>query len=782
MSDSENLDYLQPDFDPRTLTVPRLRSILVTYGVQYPATAKKGQLIDIFLDEVAPRSAKILAERARAKRTSRGIVDVESSNSSSTDFMDDMAPPVRTATRSRSPRKVSRLRSEGPSDHDEPERRAPVSPRKRSTRSTSRQLLSEADTDDDVAASKTPRAAPRRAVINAGGGAATKTPRVAPRRSVIDSDSDTAARTPRAAHHPSVTPHVKLEPPAAEESGLVGYDGIDTTSIRKPQPKDSDTVFTNDNPFQSGSSPPQALKTPSHRRRTTGGGGGIDSVVSKAASTARRRTDGPVLEAHSRKISRSYEIPVSALKAPRTPEAPTMVEAGEEFTPDAQLELAQEEAAHGAIARRQPQPKRAGVSFTTPVLVLLVTLLGAYAGWYRQEKIKVGYCGLGQPATQILPPDVQDKLPDWANLVLEPQCEACPAHAYCFDDFTVTCDDDYILKPHPLSLGGLVPLPPTCEPDGVKARRVQAIADKAVEELRDRRAKFECGDAATEEGKPVEAPSVEEDVLKEIVGGKRSKKLSKQEFDDLWVAALGEIKGRDEVEVETVQATDPGGFPNTYLSSTSHASVPYACAAQLYVRRGLERYRYGIAALAFSLVALFSSFQYARVSYRRRKAMAERVPRLVDVVLEKLASQKELAYEAGGHEDPFLFLPNLRDDVLRAEHKLRERERIWDRVRVVVEQNSNVRQGQRESHNGEIGRAWEWIGPTTGGGGGGDGGRRRTLGGSGRMSWGGGGGGAGLRTDDDAAGSPGPRTPVSETPEAKSGLHRKWQEGTRALF
>ncbi|KAL8416646.1 hypothetical protein RB596_006979 [Gaeumannomyces avenae] len=773
MSDSENLDYLQPDFDPRTLTVPRLRSILVTYGVQYPATAKKGQLIDIFLDEVAPRSAKILAERARAKRSSRGIVDVESSNSSSTDFMDDMVPPARNATRSRSPRKVSRrLQSEGPSDLDEPERRAPISPRKRSTRSTSRQLLSDADSDHDVPATKTPRAVSRHSFIDADGDVASKTPRAAPRRSVMDTDAEAAAKTPRAAPHRSVTPHVRLEPPTAEESDQFGYDGIGTASTRKPSPKVSSAVFTNDNPFQSGSSPPQALKTPSNRRRTTGGGG-IDSVVSKAASTARRRTDGPVLEQPSRKISRSYEIPVSALKAPRTPEPPRMVEAGEEFTPDEQLELAQEEATHSAIARRQPPAKRAGVSLTTPVLVLLVTLLGAYAGWYRQEKVKVGYCGLGQPATQILPQDVQDKLPDWAILVLEPQCEACPTHAYCFDDFTVSCDDDYILKPHPLSLGGLVPLPPTCEPDGVKARRVQAIADKAVEELRNRRAKFECGDAADDEGKPVEAASIEEDALKEIVGEQRSKKLSKQEFDDLWAAALGEIQSRDEVEVETVQAGDSGGFPNTYLSSTSHASLPYACAAQLYVRRGLERYRFGIAAVAFSLVTLFASFQYARVSYRRRKAMAERVPRLVDVVLEKLANQKELAYEVGGEEDPFLFLPNLRDDVLRAEHKLKERERIWERVRVVVEQNSNVRQGQRESHNGEIGRAWEWIGPTAGG----DGGRRRTLGGS-RKSW----GGASVRTDDDVAGSPGPRTPVSETPEGKSGLHRKWQEGTRAVF
>lgn len=102
-------------------------------------------------------------------------------------------------------------------------------------------------------------------------------------------------------------------------------------------------------------------------------------------------------------------------------------------------------------------------------------------------------------------------------------------------------------------------------------------------------------------------------------------------------------------------------------------------------------------------------------------------------MLERLAAQKELwlyedDFEGGGVggassgqsddaddssflPDPFLFLPQLRDDVLRTTHSLAARERIWKHVRAVVEQNSNVRTGQREGRNGEVGRAWEWIGP-----------------------------------------------------------------------
>jgi hypothetical protein len=135
----------------------------------------------------------------------------------------------------------------------------------------------------------------------------------------------------------------------------------------------------------------------------------------------------------------------------------------------------------------------------------------------------------------------------------------CPPHAYCYDDFTARCEPDFLLKPHPLSLGGLVPLPlpPTCEPDGEKVRRVQAVADKAVEELRDRRAKYECGEPLEPEGEPLDSPAMDEQELKDILNKKRSKRMAAEEFDELWSAAIGEVKARDEVEVQQEEAEVP---------------------------------------------------------------------------------------------------------------------------------------------------------------------------------------------------------------------------------
>lgn len=147
---------------------------------------------------------------------------------------------------------------------------------------------------------------------------------------------------------------------------------------------------------------------------------------------------------------------------------------------------------------------------------------------------------------------------------------------------------------------------------------------------------------------------------------------------------------------------------------------------------------------------------YGRSRYRSYRATSAQIPALVDLVLGRLATQKELAYEEGGEDDPFLFLPNLRDDVLRSVHSLSERERIWQRVKAVVEQNTNVRTGQREGNNGEVGRAWEWIGPS----GAIETGARRRKGG--RVSW-----------DTDVNDSEGDRTAV----------HKKWEEpGSRPVY
>ncbi|RCI07864.1 hypothetical protein L249_5893 [Ophiocordyceps polyrhachis-furcata BCC 54312] len=612
-------DYLQEGFDPRNVTVPRLRSILVTHSVDFPSTAKKPKLVELVNDHVLSQVPRLRAERARAKRSSFGIVNAGSADDTNTWDDDELRP---APTRPKSPVKRSARRKTAEPETAEPA--ALKSPRKRSSRSASRALSGVEDEDVSADAPKSTRRGRR-----------------------------------------TGTPHLKVE--QDEDKRPVDEPPVVT--------KGEESVFTDDNPFQSGSSP-SAVKSEAHRRRTAG------DELFKDARPSGRRSEG---------ASRKSSAFVTPRPRPETPEK--TLEPGEEFTPGEQLELEiAEKADEISIAPRKPRavPGRQ-TSVKTPVVVLMLALLSAYGAWYRQEKIAVGYCGLGRPAKSILPP--QTPVPGFLEHIVEVQCEQCPLHAYCYEDFTVRCEPDFILKPHPLSLGGMIPLPPSCEPDGQKARRVQQVADKAVEELRERRAKFECGVPEDETGQQPSSPAISEEELKESISKQRSKRLSQREFDDLWTAAIGEVTAREEVVVEKDE-------------SLWHA---------------LARYRFPLGLLALLVQAAL----YLRAKYRRHLATSAQVPGLVDVVLGRLANQKELGEE--DIDDPWLFLPNLRDDVLRNVHSLAERERIWHRVRLVVEQNSNVRTGQREGRSGEVGRAWEWIGPVKG-----EGARRRR---SGRVSW-----------------------------------------------
>ncbi|KAE9578853.1 hypothetical protein CGMCC3_g5259 [Colletotrichum fructicola] len=683
----DEYEYLQPGFDPKSLTVPRLRSILVAHEIQYPSTAKKPQLVDLFNEEVLPQAKKILAKQARAKRSSKGIVDMGSNHESkSFDDYDLAPPPRRRTTRSQSPRKAStRVKSE----EYEQQPPAPISPTKRKVRASSRQPVEPEPYYEPEQVEQLERF--EQPVFE----------QAEPPKSV---------RTKR-----NVTPHIKQE--ESEEDFF--------------KKRRESEYFSMDNPFQSGSSP-APIKTPATGRRRTG-----QDLFQN--DSVRRRTDGHYAEERPKSSTKSqaFEVPVSTLLREETPEyqPAEIVEAGEEFTPDAQFEMEQEMAASGESAlapRRTPaRPRR---SLAKPFWALAVSLLGAYGAWYRQEKVAVGYCGLGRPAMQIIPADIP--VPDWAVQLAEPQCELCPQHAYCYEDYSVRCEPDFILKPHPLALGGLVPLPPTCEPDGEKVRRVKAVADKTVEELRERRAQFECGDSTDEAQQAPEAPAIDEQELKKVISAKRSKKMNKQEFDDLWVAAIGDVKGREEVEVvpsdvpEVERPIPPQFQTPTYRPPLSLA---FQSAAPSSARSG-------------------SGWQDIDSQLDlSHKATVAQVPALVDLVLARLATQKELGEEE--IDDPWLFLPNLRDDVLRSVHSLGERDRIWKRVKAVVEQNSNVRTSQREGRSGEVGRAWEWIGPITG-----DTARRRK---SGRISFG-----------------AGPDINTEDTPDAaeKAGAHSKWEE------
>lgn len=246
----------------------------------------------------------------------------------------------------------------------------------------------------------------------------------------------------------------------------------------------------------------------------------------------------------------------SLTRSPSQPRTPSP-DWGEEFTPEEQLNLEEEEAANGkwdAVndvydkGHRRRQQQQATPSATGKLIrflswILVLSIVSSIGLWYRQEKIEIGYCGYGKAEwTPRQYPDV----PEWVHTYLEPTCEPCPPHAYCYPSYEMRCEPSYIPVRHPLSMFGLLPLPATCEPDSEKARKVNSVVQKALDILREQRAKFECREKGRGGGIVIR-PEMTVSELKEVISQLRRKGMTDEEFEDLWRGAIPELRGKDEV-------------------------------------------------------------------------------------------------------------------------------------------------------------------------------------------------------------------------------------------
>ena len=452
--------YLEPGFDATTLTVPRLRSILVAHNVNYPSSAKKQQLVDLFNETVVPQASKLRSASLRVKRTSRGIEDVGQGRGAlvGDDDDEDVTPAPRSG------RRTTRARTEEAQE---------VAPTPRSFRHST----------------APPEHESRRSSGRYSSGAEPEARRPTARRSRVST----------------------------------------ATPIAKTEEEDEDSPFSMDNVFQAGSSPYEERDDDTDRRRSRTSG--IKDVDRRRSHEVRRRTDETrpskyQVDGAIMPTRRTFEIPVKAIKREE-------IEASEEFTPEAEQELVQAEQAGELVPARRQAKKGTGLAARGAWTVALAMLAGFAVVW-RQEKIEVGYCGYGRPSTEI----AGVAIPEWADVV-RPKCEPCPQHADCDFQFTAECYKGFALTQHPLSFGGVIPLPPTCEPDSTKSRKVKAVKERVVEELREKNADYECGKATS--------PEVKETVLKDDISKKRRKGMTDEEFEDLWASAIGEISRTDEI-------------------------------------------------------------------------------------------------------------------------------------------------------------------------------------------------------------------------------------------
>ncbi|KAI5797943.1 Man1-Src1p-C-terminal domain-containing protein [Peziza echinospora] len=711
----EDPPYLQPGFDPQTLKVAELRGLLLEHDVDYPSTAKKAQLVDLFNEHIATHSRTILGARGKVNANTRKIVDVDR-------FGDplelDVPPPI--APRRTAPRRSTRGQSGTGSALDESD-------------------IGGSITVSPVKSRKTPGKNASPAKRNASPSKRSST-RV---QKVMDDSSDHAEPEPpltvRKPRRKSTTSRVSLAAPPPQTPAPIYK--------QESEPEDPEkSPFSNDNPFQSGSPAGTLRSAAKEKRRKSTPRSGFATGLASERSSSRRHTDFP-LPARSPGLdyydSGAYDNVLSSKHQQHDPyydsrplspervikkeeiddEEDDLLQPGEEFTPEGQEEIEEAERESGAVSRRSNRRKSTPAPASL-LWVVLGTILSAYFIWWRKEKIEIGYCSVGKTPPRGMPQHQIDHLQDWTTLLL-PECELCPANAICKPNFVAECKDDYVLASNPLTFFGLIPIPPTCEPDTEKLRRIAILSDEAIKVLRKRAADVECGDAppspantkddgSKDEGKaggPIaEGKGVDESELRRILYDLKAPKLSDAQFNELWKNALEDVAGREEIEVKTDSKTN-----RLVLASSSLAALPLICSIKLSLTATLTHYRPQLVLLVLlALTAL-----YAKSTIQAKRARAVLVKKYVLVALKMLA---RAAAEGGKHvgadgeDERDVPVVQLRDRLLQHEFSPRKREEVWREVQKVVECNSNVRATSREVR-GEVLRCWTWIGGRGGFGG-----------------------------------------------------------------
>ncbi|CAI6335441.1 unnamed protein product [Periconia digitata] len=634
--------YFDPNVDPSKILVPELRSILLKHGVRYPASAKKPALVSLFVEQVLPQASKLQRDYARTKRSTRGIEDVPSSTASTTDSQ-EMATEDETLI---APETV-----------------------KRTTRRTARATTEEA----------AERATPARRA---------KTPsRTVPTKHAREVEIDDGQQPAFRRSRKSSVPPTKEPTPDPE--------AWHRNDVASP--------FTQDNPFQSGSSP-SVPESRDRRRKTLG----FEHKERRKSEVSRRRTLQPKSEQAERGIvvptRKTFEVPYRRSETEDDADAVQPYDSGdtgEEFSPEEQLEIEREQKKNGETAllppqRRKRRTKAAGTAkaFVSTLFFSAAVLFG---GLWRQEKFEVGFCGVGKDfSTSLAGIEIPEVLAE--NLLA---CEPCPPHAECYKDLKVKCEGGFVEKDHPLSLGGLIPLPPTCEPDTQMTRKVNQVADRTVKTLRERKAQYEC-QTPDAKGKIPKSPDISVEELKEEIVALKKHDMSDEAFDELFAKAIGETTQRAEIVAEGETG------PAQRLSSTSLAELPLGCSIKRSLRETLERHIFTVAMIILAI----TSASYGKYSFTTNRAMEARAKQLASDVFDHLANQAAMArQDPGSYQDRGLSMNQLRDDVLRTEFSAARRIKLWGRVQKKVENNANVRAAVREGQSGDITRMWEWTGP-----------------------------------------------------------------------
>ncbi|KAF9005615.1 Man1-Src1p-C-terminal domain-containing protein [Cyathus striatus] len=742
-------DYLQPDFDPVSLTVSQLLGVLGYHNIRYPTPYSKPKLVALFNEEIKPNIAKLKRERLKK----------ENSIASEDGITDGITgqPIKEKAPARRSSRRLSKapLKEEDETDIVLPEppkrRRSSAQPRLGGTSRkvvVSQPIVAEESEPEEMElpinkigrSKKNSEAAGTRArrISSAADDSGWEDNNIF--QSGAESSSPVRPSPARAKGRKSVGPrksrHSMSAPPDVSDSptrpGVIG----DRFEVASPA-----FAFKPLSPIvlPRGTLSPQSQSAVSNIPPIRESKQETETVV-----PATLRSDKPVASTTIEHSPRNLVV--------------SNVEVEDELEQDSsEFEIAIPPENDQILLDIPPDQTRAVSTAWRLFFVMAIVTLSVTGYQYKQESSAIGYCEPGtttnhylenfkvkRAAIELCNKENRTQLESGEPCPLPPlfpilhpeRCTQCPKHAKC-SQYTVTCENGYLLHPtwylsflppppqdrdasqpssfndllwRTLSMAnglpgsGSIAFPPRCLEDPKRKRNIGALG-KAIESLlgQERGRRLCSGTISTlpMQGEIEEAKKwgVEMEKLRDATRKKTASYLLPT-FDDTFDDAIQQLVQWGGVII----GEDQNG--HRYLAHKT-PELTWNCAIIVKSREIWEQWRSTVLGTA---IAIFLGF-LMRVRIARREAESKRVSELVQFALEALRNQ-EIAH----HTDPvttpqpYLSSLQLRDLILQEEHSIPTRRRLWNQVERVVEGNANVRANLEEIEGGDEMRVWRWVG------------------------------------------------------------------------
>ncbi|SCV01325.1 LAMI_0G10770g1_1 [Lachancea mirantina] len=709
-----NQDYLDATFDPKEVKVAQLRRILIENGVVIRSGMKKADLCELFEDNIRSQREKLLKDREGGSGPDvfESSISVETSSvgspakfSDENDFQGDRKTNSRRKrkrdkddeSRSRK-RKVSSVK--GSPIVEKVHKKSPVKS------SPHKSLVIDKFESSSSSSSSSPAASP------------LSSPSHHP-SNVVEDIADFSFK--RRALSPDLS-KLKVSPAFAEQLKRA------SSRARSADNGSRSSTFL-DKTFSSSDSKSVAEWESSRVEKSLTESDTSAQESDKEEQVSMDKSSGTEVEADDKEetieSSEAEDNEDSILVEVQQPSS-----SSEDNSTHQQVDLSativEEEVSHGRIFRGVLWSALICLlkKFQKLVIYYLMLFTLFFGLWYREERVRVGYCGHEVNLPTFQNPNNSAWLEDFENILAKhkPYCLPCPENAICYPYMKIKCRPGYVVTNSKASLFGLFPISDYCAKDSKKERMINEVVKKSLELLRTKNAQLDCG-----EGVDDVQSGMNEKELYSIFSESRAPWINNEEFDDLWVQVIEDLKNEPEItwrqtptndfkvpgsrehataahDFQGTQADFPNGQKNGYFRSTSKKYISLRCKFEREVYQTYQRYKL----IVWSLVLISTFVQVIKHKLRQHFKMIRKLDTLAQDILERL---QKAARESDDTRPAFMSTVQLRDILLSDIVDLKQKNKIWQRVAKKLEHNNtNVKVTLMELH-GEIMKCWEWIGP-----------------------------------------------------------------------